>query len=230
MQRALSNIFFSLLTTLLLLLTSCSSNLDEAASSPSISWVTILGRNEKESLERPPVYHVKVPSHWIHVPPASTESLTDTTKHIDEFFILSDSGHDKIRITIHNFPSDEIEDRIPPAAQVARWKRQFTHLNPTDEVTTPQARGGFEGLFFYGTGTLHNAPHAVMGWSMQLAAEHYRTLAHYATTSPLGRQMQSDYTIKVTGAPALIETHRTEIESFAHSFELLHEVPAASWE
>lgn len=210
------------LILILLFLTGCS-NTEEATSS---TWVSILGRNETDSLKRFPVYHAKVPHHWIHSPPPLDIPLTDTTKPIDEFFIVD--GNDKVRITIHNFPSDKIEDRIPPAAQITRWKRQFTQLAPADTLIVSQARGGFAGLFFSATGMMQGAPYAVLGWSMQMAPEHYRILTQHDT--PLHKQMRADYTIKAVGSPTLINTHRNDIESFAHSFELLQEVPPPSWE
>lgn len=187
----------------------------------------ISGRNETETLERFPVYRAKIPPHWIRSPPLPTDSLIDTTKPIDEFSILG--GNDKVRITIHNFPSETIESRTSPNAQVSRWKRQFTQLNPSETFVIPQARGGFVGLFFSGTGTLQEAPYAVLGWSMQMAPEHYRILGQPDATA-LHRQMRSDYTIKAMGTPSLINTNRGDIESFANSFELIEEVPAPLWD
>lgn len=204
-------------------LTGCSSGTDSIT--PSIHWVEIKGRNEGSDLDRMAIYRAKAPSDWQRHTPSDAESRIDTTKPIDEFSI--DDGKEHIRIVIHNFPTNRIEDRIPPNAQVTRWKRQFDQINPADIVTVLQAHGGFAGLFFYGVGLIKSKPHAVLAWSMQLAPEHYRTL-NQQDYEPYYRQRSADFTIKATGSPDAINRHKSEIIDFANSFELIHEIPMPS--
>lgn len=59
-----------------------------------------------------PIYQAEIPTSWIIRHPSSTEDLTDTKLPLCECFIQE--GDQKIRITIHNFPSENMEQRIPP--------------------------------------------------------------------------------------------------------------------
>lgn len=74
----------------------------------------------------------------------------------------------------------------------------------------------------------------MMGWTMQLAPEHYSQLALkiQMAKSTIDRnhysQMRSDFTIKATGPRSLMETHRNAILAFARSFELIEEIPSSS--
>lgn len=195
------------LTIFSLILTSCTSNESSPLSTASTRWIEINDRNHQ------PLYRAKVPLGWNRQSPLSTDSLSDTTKAIEEFT----TAEGNLRIVIHNFPSDMLEDRIPPQAQINRWKQQFSFLNVEDVVVAPQARGGFSGLFFSASGVREGRPYSILAWSMQLAPEHYRQLCC--------RQMRADYTIKAMGSPILIDKHREEIEAFASSFELIQEIP-----
>jgi hypothetical protein len=165
----------------------------------------ICGRNHE------PIYRIKAPSDWTFKEPAKEESLDDTTKSLCEFFIQND-----IRITIHNFPSNFIEERIPLKAQIIRWKRQFDELDQVSITTTPQSFAGFIGLFFEASGIIKGEETTMYGWSMQIAQEHYRTLE--------GNERKSCYTVKVTGPPIMMEEKRLAIIKFARSFELIDEI------
>lgn len=201
-------------------LPSCSSN-DSAYKNLSIE--EIAGRNTDQ-----PIYRAKVPRYWIKKEFPKNESLEDTMKPICEFYIKDDQ--ESIRISIHNFPSNKIEERIPPNAQVARWKSQFEKLDPLSITVIPQAFGGFAGLFFEGTGVLNGQEASMMGWSMQLSIEHYQNLCYAALpcTKHDLKQMRSDYTIKAVGTDRLVKKHKNEIVAFARSFELIHEIPTRS--
>ncbi len=186
----------NLIIGLLLLITGCA---DQPTATPSLQMID--GR-----VRGLPIYRAEVPHHWHRQDPSAETPLDDTTQPICEFSI-----DEQIRITIHNFP----DQKIPPTAQVTRWKRQLNFIT-TD--TTPVAWGGFAGLQFYG----EDKNSAVLAWAMQIAPEHYRTLSK---PSEKYRQMRADYTIKVTGPTDLIESHRNEIISFANSFELIEAIP-----
>lgn len=203
--------------TALGLLTACA----ESPLPPSSFRQTISGRNYGD--RRFPVYQVSVPSGWIRRDSLPEENLSDTTKPIAEFLIPGEEGY--IRISIHNFPSDTIEDRIPPAAQVARWQRQLDGLVPAESYTIPQAFGGYVGLAFKGV----QEDSMVLGWSLQMGDQHYRMLSSPSSGNPYQhREMRSDVTIKATGPKNLMENKQEEITAFARSFELIEEIPSRS--
>jgi len=201
MMRRMNFLKLLLLLCLTLLVIGCSSQ----PSRPNTRWVEIAGRSNPQ-----PIYRVKVPLHWQRIEP--TGDRQDTTVAIAEF-----SVDNKIRITIHNFPVSSPEERIPPNAQIARWKRQFEKLNPTSVQVSPQAFSGYSGLVFEGNGEIKGQPATMLGWSMQLAPEFYR--------QPLNANIKADYTIKVQGDPARIETEKKALFAFARSFELIHPIP-----
>lgn len=174
------------------------------------------------------VYRVRIPSSWIRKDPLPEESLKDTTKAICEFLIIK--GPETIRIAIHNFASENADQRIPPSAQVARWQRQFEFLIPSESMTVPQAFNGFIGLKFKGIGQVNQAETMVLGWSLQLGNEHYRMLKspRNLSNSDLYKEMRADVTIKASGPKALMEEKEAEIARFARSFELIEEIPTRS--
>lgn len=173
------------------------------------------------------LYRVRIEPTWICRDPLPTEDLSDTTKSICEFIILDDNGN--VRMTIHNFPSDNMEERIPPIAQITRWQRQFDTLSHTDSYTIPQAFSGYCGLMFYGSGLQKEKEISILGWAMQLGAEHYRSLSHpNADEESTYKQMRSDITIKAVGPSAVIDKYKEAIISFARSFELIEEIPVRS--
>lgn len=185
---------------------------------------TIAGRNEGEG--RHPIYRAQAPISWIRHDSLSEDTLTDTTKPLCEFVIMEKD--DILRIAIHNFPTDQISERIPPEAQVARWQRQFESLDKIHSLTIPQSFSGYSGLLFIGEGKMHEQNVAVLGWSLQLAPEHYRNLQQNATHKSifLYRQMRSDVTIKAIGPVHLVQKHKQAIIDFARTFELIKEIPS----
>jgi hypothetical protein len=204
-------------TLTIYLLIGCNHN----SSLSSASWQLIAGRDDGQIFERPLLYRALVPTGWIRQDPPLHESIANTTKSICEFYI-----HEKdqsIRLTIHTFPIMQTQLRIPPQAQIARWKREFEELDLVLTHTQPESHGGFNGLFFEGQGILQGKPRKVMGWSMQLASVYERQLNQ--AKDPLERRKCADYTIKASGAPDLMDKHRIAIMAFAHSFELIDELP-----
>jgi hypothetical protein len=197
----------------------------------------IFGRDDGNQVNllysRPQVYRARVPANFFRKEPDFSESIVDTTKPLCEF-IIDEQNKGKIRITVHNFPSENAEERIPSNAQVARWKRQFAELDLVTVTQTPQAYGGFSGLFFEGSGTLANEHITMMAWTMQLAPEHYSALSFHMNLSQVPqekhfwKQMRGEYTIKAIGPSALMLKHRREIAAFARSFELIQEIPLFS--
>lgn len=174
------------------------------------------------------VYRARIPDHWVRRDPLPDEDLNDTTKAICEFIIRQDGA--MVRIAVHNFPSDTIEQRIPPNAQVARWQRQFESLLPTESSLVPQVYNGYSGLLFRGIGRIDGRETGVLGWSLQVAPEHYRMLTHPKDVkmTNLYREMRADVTIKAVGPRGLIEENEDAIAHFARSFELIEEIPLRS--
>lgn len=205
----------------------CTSNEGEQAAT---AWQEINGRDEgvASQIDRTPIYRVKVPTHWTRKDPEKELSIQDTTKSLCEFYIHE--NNESIRITVHNFPTNNIEERIPPGAQISRWKRQFEHLDPTSVSIVPKAYGGFSGFLFEGTGTKEGSPITMLGWSMQLAPELYRqlSLSQSVYQTPQYTQMRADYTIKAIGSPEKVARHKKAIRDFAHSFELIQPIPMRS--
>ena len=209
---------YSLFLFTLMALTGCTTT-----SPLPISWQSFTGRDNGLSLNRPLLYRACVPAQWIRHDPPLTESIADTMRAICEFYI-----HDRdqsIRITLHTFPILQETMRIPPHAQIQRWKGQFEELDVLTVNTLPEAQGGFSGLFFEGEGKMQGKEMYVMGWSMQLAPLYERQLAQ--GKHPLDQSKRADYTIKASGPPSLMRQYRADILSFAHSFELIDELPTS---
>jgi hypothetical protein len=214
--------------TLIFFLTAC----DKAAN--PIAKTTkeeICGRDNGISpFVRKNIYRAQVPADWRRQIPHSQESIADTTKSLCEYIIFSETGG-QIRITIHNFPMEQ-SDRIPPSAQITRWKRQFSKLDPMSVFIIPQSFGGFAGVLFEASGEMDNIEQTVLAWAMQLGPEHYSTLSMKINLHPEQaeylKQMRADYTIKAKGPKDLIEKHKKSIQTFAHSFELIEEIPIST--
>jgi hypothetical protein len=198
------------------LFVSCSEN-----SEPPHNWVAISGRDGK------PLYRIKTPHDW-NCHHTDSSLLSDSMKALCEFQI--EEGDQTIRITIHNFPSSSPEGRIPPMAQIARWKRQFEELSSTDTLIIPQSFSGYIGFYFEGIGKMKEKKMAMMGWALQIAPEHYTTLSYPTAHLSLEKQkqMRADVTIKVIGHPDMVQKHKQTIKRYARSFELIEEIPVRS--
>ena len=199
---------------------SCASCSQDRVKTPPHAVQEINGRDEIISYNqkvRRPVYRAKIPLSWKRIDPEGLDSLLDTTKPIVSFEIA-----DKLRLTLHTFPTTSLEERIPPAAQIERWRNQLKGGSFYIEKIT---QGGFAGLYF--EGKRENT--TVCAWSMQLDSQHYQTLHFLASTveeEEHYKQMAADFTIKVSGPGESIEQHWEEIALFANSFELIQEIPA----
>jgi hypothetical protein len=181
---------------LLLLLVGC-----QDASQQRLPFQTIHGRGDT------PIYQISVPASWERQS-ISTDTLKDTTQPIAAFLVAN-----HIRITIHNFP----EQKIPPIAQVQRWKKQFLPLYAETQSVTPVAWGGFHGLFLEGAGLIQGQETTILAWAMQIGREHEQMLDN--------QESSADYTIKVVGPTSLINPYRQEIIEAAESFALIEEIP-----
>lgn len=199
----------------LLLLLACISCSRSSDKPPPYTEQSINGRDEIVSYGhtvRRPVYHAKVPLTWERLDPSENESLLDTTKPIVTFVL--DKG---LLINVHSFPSDSLEERITPAAQIEHWRSLLKgETYRLDKI----GHGGFSGLYLEGKN--------LSAWSLQLDAQNYQILHYLATTveeEEHYKQMAADYTIKAIGPNELLEKHRDEISLFINSFELIQEIP-----
>lgn len=219
-RHMIRSLFFHLLPCCLALhvCTGCSTDQTTSGTRPTQA---ISGRAEDGV--RFAVYRVALVPGWIRRDPMPDELLEDTTKALCDFFIRDNGA--TVRIAIHNFPTTTIEERIPPSAQVARWQQQLGFVDPAKTGLEPQAFNGYCGLLL----SAENVDTAVLGWSLQLGTEHYRTLTEMERRDPAKRhqyrQMRADVTIKATGSPGLIAKHRDDIIAFARAFELIEEIP-----
>lgn len=178
--------------------------------------VEIAGRDAGDIATRQPLYRISLPNGW--TAKLSSESVADTKRPLIECLYGEDEPC--IRLTVHNFPYNTPLQRVPPEAQIARWKQQFDSI--ASSQTTPQAFAGFVGLHLFAEGQQSDREWAVSAWSMQLAAEHDRSLARKEAA---GSQMRSDITIKAVGPKELIEEQNSTISDIARSFELLNPLP-----
>lgn len=199
-------------------LTSCNQN---PSPLPPASWQLIAARDEGQPNDRHLIYRALVPANWIRHDPPPTESIADTTRSNCEFYIKD--NNQTIRLTIHTFPILQ-NSRIPPQAQITRWKGQIEELDPLNTHVLAESHGGFSGLYFEGEGKLQGNATKVMGWSMQLAACYERQLEQERHS--LDHCKRADYTIKASGPPDMIDQHRSAILAFARSFELIDELPS----
>lgn len=216
-ERFFMSFFLRTICIALFLCTCCCKN---SSSSSLSNWQIISGRNDSLSLQRNPVYRALVPLNWIRKDPPLNESITDTTKPICEFFI--EENNQTIRLTIHSFPITENISRIPPQAQISRWKKQFTELDPLNYQIQGESHGGFAGLFFEGEGFIKEAKIKMMAWSMCLAECYNRQLSQEIT---INNPKRADYTLKATGPPEIMNKYRSDLIAFSQSFELIDELP-----
>lgn len=207
------------LTLLLLFTSGCS--FQGSHQNISNSYQLIDGRDEGDPAQRTAIYRVKVPKDWVRKDPGPDESILDSTKALCEFRIID--RDEQIRISVHNFPVETLEQRIAPFAQITRWKKQFDSLANIDTKTIPQAFAGYAGLMFEATGLIKGRKTTVLAWSMQLAPEHFRNLSSDNHASI--RQKRADFTIKAVGPPSLMDKYKPAILNFAKSFELIEEIP-----
>jgi hypothetical protein len=210
---------FNVIPLLLIFLALCAGCGKHRKNEIPFSLQQICGRDEIISYGqqvRRPLYQVKVPLEWIRIDPSENDSLLDTKKPLVTFII-----HDQIRLVVHNFPTQSLEERILPAAQIERWASQLKGGSWRTE------RCGHDGFFgFYFEGDVENKK--VCAWSLQLDAELYQTLHFLAATveeEEHFRQMAADYTIKLAGPSELIEKQREQIALFVSSFHLIQEIP-----
>ncbi len=175
--------------------------------------------------DRNPIYQAVIPENW-RIDKQSLEQLNfDTKLPLVEIHIVD--NQEIIRITVHNFPTESIDERIPPLAQIQRWKEQFTTTDPLSETITPQAFSGFIGYLFEIRGEQKGERISLLAYSLQICREHYRTLSspYFPLSFEETQQMRSDVTIKAMGKDFMIEKHKQDIIRFARSFELIHDIP-----
>lgn len=165
---------------------------------PQVETVFIKGR-----FSSAPIYQVKVPLDWAITYPKSSQDLKDTTLPL---LTLQIDG--QITITFHNFPSQRIEERILPEAQVARWKKQI-QIKQSD--LSSYSIEGFGGFRLEASGIRDGKEEAVIAYAMQLTPQLYKLIDSI--------DKRSDWTVKAIGKPSAILTYRQKIDEFVESLE-----------
>ncbi|CAF23815.1 hypothetical protein [Candidatus Protochlamydia amoebophila] len=201
----------------------CSCSRSTSHLPPSYFWQTFCACEEMKGQERILLYRALIPQSWIRQDPSLKDSLIDTTLSICEFY--AKEGNDQARITIHTFPINERQLRIPPLAQIERWKKQFEDLDLLSVNVTTQSHGGFIGLCLEAEGTYQGQLQKMLAWSMHLSPEYDRQLNNRKDQLKY-RLMRADYTIKIVGPASLINKQRKAFFQFANSFELIEELPS----
>lgn len=169
-------------------------------------------------LEGIPIYQAEIPKSWKKILPEGKRYLSDTMLPIVTFEV------EDVVVTVHNFPTKTIEERVSPFLQIQRWQKQFDYIEPFSLSIQEIAYGGFSGFSLEAEGIFKGKAKTLMAFAMQLAKEHYYTLSSQPAKEPKFRQMRADYTIKVLGKKESVARHRNEILAFAESFELIEEI------
>lgn len=119
-------------------------------------------------------------------------------------------------VTFHTFPSDSLDKRIPPTAQIERWKKQ---LNGKESEITPYTRcgfGGFRIVCFEEKG--------MIGYAMQLTPPLFQAMLypHSKLEDVYFTEMRSDYTVKAVGSGKALENEAVNIDSFVKSLKWIY--------
>lgn len=186
--------------------------------------IEIAGRDEG-SIPKQKVYKAKLPLAW-HVKEREDSSTSDSKIPLATFF----NHNNSVKITVHNFPSNHLKERIPPSMQVDRWQKQFDSIDPVRLSIKQIASNGFQGLFFEAEGLMGEEKVTILAWALQLHPPYY---SHLNTKKMLSKnkeeihylkQMQADYTIKAIGSTESMNQCKEEILFFAKHFELIDEI------
>lgn len=184
---------------------------------PKAQTIQIPGRENAE------FYQITVPLNWVVQNHSSDAFKHDSKISLVEFTIPDDSDH--IRISIHNFPNNHLNSRIPPFQQIERWKKQFSSLE--SQSILPQSFSGYVGLLFEGQGSMNQKKMSMLAWTMQLDTSLYQYLDKLQTydKTSLYKEMQADFTIKALGSTEVLQKYQKQIIEAAHSFKIKYEIP-----
>jgi hypothetical protein len=185
-------------------------------------WQPLYCRDDGNPAMRQPLYRAKVPLAWKRK--EQEGSVVDTSVPICQFDIGTQDS--QVQLTVHSFLVAQVEQRIPPAVQIARWKRQFDLLDPYFTSVELRSQGGFTGFSLSAQGIIKGEEKGVIAYSMQLAPMYFFALQAMPNATFKQKQMAADYTIKAIGPIAAITRYKSDIELFANSFELIEELPA----
>ena len=159
-------------------------------------------QNEQDS---PYIYTALVPNSWKLMP---LKISSDTKEPICQFMLPVD-GLEPLIITVHTFPFEDPQMRIPHFMQVQRWQEKFE--NGT-ETLKRASHGGFSGLMQL----LKKKDLAQISWTMALDQEHCYTIL--STKNQMNKYYLADFTVKAWGSQPVIEQKKNEIEKFVQSF------------
>lgn len=191
----------------------------EKSTTPSYKEVFAYGRGEDSS----PVYRLFIPQDWETLP-LSEQGKVDSRE--PNLTLLAPIGDKKLPIYFHNFPVANLNERIPPEAQVQRWKEQIPKI--VFEKTEPVSRGGFFGLYAQIEGAKEERAIKTLAVAMQLDPTFARDLSQRHETlidANALAQTLADYTLKCMGSEEEIEKIKEAFEKIAASIELIEELP-----
>lgn len=193
------------LALFIFLFSSCENKSDQ-----QLKIIEVKGRSDIAQLSpKVETYRMMVPEGWEIQLPGEEDPLLDTTKPL-----LTLHSQD-VTIVFHNFPAEHLEQRVPPMAQVARWKKQFDSISELSVQIHPFSVAGFTGFQFEAVGVQKNTPVKVIAWSMQLTPELFQRLPGHAS------QQKGDWTLKAVGPPDQVEWIQEDLTRLASSIELV---------
>lgn len=166
---------------------------------------TISGREQQNDL-----WHIRRPVEWTLKD--ASPSLRDSRLANKEYEI-----EDAISLVIHSFPSQTIEKRIPPLAQVQRWKAQFDRSPPPQFHLSPQAFSGYAGFLLEGEGRIKGKEVRMLAWALSLSPK-----AYFSLKNPESR---SEITIKVVGSEEMVNLHEESILKAVRTLGLIEAIP-----
>lgn len=207
---------------LLFVLLVCLLSACQPVSTPAAQWQTIAARYDEHLQARLILYRALVPLTWLRRESTCDKLTADTMQPICEFHI-EEKGR-VIRITLHTFAIASDGSRIPPQAQIFRWKQQIDQMDPCSICQYSESHGGFSGDYLECQGLVKGAPTAFIACSMQLADVYVQQLDRCPHSVEWTKR--ADYTLKAAGPPDLMAQHRLEILGFMRSLELIDELPA----
>lgn len=158
-----------------------------------------------------PIYSAKIPGNWVIIMPKEDADLKDT-----KIPLISFNLPDGILVTFHTFPGDSLENRIPPMAQIERWKNQF---KGKDFELIPLSRCGFGGYclrIFDDSG--------MIGYAMQLTPTLFQSMLypHFKIEELYFTEMRGDFTVKAIGKGSALEREQKIIDDFVKSLKWIY--------
>lgn len=180
----------------------------------------VFARESLHDAKPPEIWRLEVPKTWKRIDPQ--ELSTDTRLPNLSFEIQGEKA--PILITLHNFPAEQLQERVPISMQITRWKRQLTNLDEVSLREVPFTQSGYRGLLLTAKGEKEGKSHAFIAVALQMDNELFEALRVESAerqTQFMNRQRRSDFTLKAQGDPEDLVLHEEDILNSFESFELI---------